>query len=193
MAGSSSTGRFFRAIAVAVRNGAQSFKDYYNTEHDPLTRDALTKVFNRPMFERRRKKLYSYALILLDVDNFKSINDNYGHSQGDIVLREVASSLRLNSGDQVFRIGGEEFAVLLANCDMEGAISVAKRLCERVSRLELIEDRQVTVSAGVAWAGDPTEHDATFKRADRALYHAKSTGKNRVIRFSPRLTTDLAA
>ncbi len=190
---SSSTQRFLRAIAVAVKNGAQSFKDYYEREHDPLTRDSLTKVFNRPTFDRRRKKLYSYALILLDVDNFKLINDSFGHSVGDDVLREVAAALRVSSGDRVFRIGGEEFAVILSNCGAEDATTVAQRLCERVRTLVSIEGRIVTVSAGVAWAGDPTEHEATFRHADRALYHAKQTGKNGVSRFVPRLGLQRAA
>lgn len=179
----SNTGRFFRAVAVAFRNGAQSFRDYYEREHDPLTRDALTSVYNRPAFERRRKKLYSYALLLIDIDNFKHINDNYGHSKGDVVLRAVGSSLRTSSGDRVFRIGGEEFAVLLANCSAEDAIKVAQRLCDKVRGLKLLENRPVTVSVGVAWACDPTEHDDTFKRADQALYLAKRSGKGRVARF----------
>lgn len=181
---SSSTQRFFRAITVAFRNGAQSFCEYYEREHDPLTRDALTSVFNRPMFERRRKKLYSYSLILIDVDNFKSINDRFGHSKGDVVLRAVAAALRTSSGDRVFRVGGEEFAVLLAGCSAEDAAKVAQRLCETIRALDLLEgEEKVTVSAGVAWATDPTEHEMAYRRADKALYHAKNTGKNRVARF----------
>jgi diguanylate cyclase (GGDEF)-like protein len=182
---SSPTQRFLRAIAVGFKNGAQSFREYYEREHDPLTRDSLTRVYNRPMFERRRKKLYSYALILLDIDNFKAINDTFGHQVGDEVLQEVASALRVSSGDRVFRIGGEEFAVLLAKCGPEDAANVATRLCEKVRGLDVLGGEPVTVSAGVAWAGDPTEHDQTFKRADKALYHAKATGKNRVARYLP--------
>ena len=82
-------GRFFRAMAVAVKNGALSFRDYYDLEYDPLTRDALTRVFNRPQFDRRRKRLQSYSLILIDIDKFKSINDRFGHQTGDIVLQAV--------------------------------------------------------------------------------------------------------
>jgi len=185
---SSSTRRFLRALTVAVRNGAQSFRDYYHNEYDPLTRDGLTRVYNRPMFERRRTQLYTYALILLDIDKFKSINDQYGHSIGDVVLREIASVLRIDSGDRVFRIGGEEFAVILAGCQLKDATRVAERLCRQVSSLEVLENQQqVTVSAGVAWAGDPTEHEATFRRADQALYHAKANGRNRVSLYDRRL------
>jgi diguanylate cyclase (GGDEF)-like protein len=184
---SNSTRRFLRAVAVAMKNGAQSFRDYYEREYDPLTRDSLTRVYNRPMFERRRKRLYSYSLILLDIDNFKQINDCYGHNVGDQVLRAVAGALRTSSGDRVFRVGGEEFAVLLAHCSGEDALKVAQRLCEVVRDLRVLEDQNVTVSAGVAWAGDPTEHESAYKHADKALYHAKSSGKDRVARFVPQV------
>ena len=179
------TQRFLRAMVVALRNGAQSFRDYYEREHDPLTRDALTRVFNRPAFERRRKNMRSYSLILIDIDDFKHINDNYGHSQGDRVLQAVASVLRLSSGDRVFRVGGEEFAVLLAACSAADAENVARRLCQRVRDLELVEGQPVTVSAGVAWSGPqaPLAHERTYREADEALYHAKANGKNRVSRF----------
>ncbi|MGE0711674.1 MAG: GGDEF domain-containing protein [Planctomycetota bacterium] len=177
----SSTRRFLRALVVAVRNGAQSFVDYYDREHDPLQRDGLTQVYNRPTFDRRRAGMSSYALILLDVDNFKQINDRFGHGVGDVVLQAVAGALRIDSGDHVFRVGGEEFAVLLANCSAEDANKVANRLVRRVRELEL--PVPVTVSAGVAWAGNPEEHEQVYLQADRALYHAKRTGKDRVARY----------
>lgn len=177
--------RFFRALGVAVKNGAQSFRDYYDHEVDPLTRDALTLVFNRPQFERRRKKLGHYSLILIDIDDFKHINDSYGHHMGDVVLKAVAAVLRTSSGDRVFRVGGEEFAVLLAGCDAADAEKVAERLCATVRKLDLLEGRPVTVSAGVAWSGEAreTDHEIVYRRADQALYRAKCSGKNRVARF----------
>lgn len=170
-------------MVVAVRNGAMSFRDYYDNEHDPMTRDLLTQAYNRPTFERRRKSLSTYSLILLDIDNFKQINDTYGHQVGDKVLSGVGSALRLGSGDQVFRVGGEEFAVLLAGCSASDAARVAERLVERVARLDVLEGQPVTVSAGVAWSGDPASHEATYRHADRALYQAKLSGKNRVERY----------
>lgn len=180
--------KFFEACAVAVKNGALSFRDYLDHEVDPLTRDMLTRVFNRPEFERRRKKAAAYSLILLDVDNFKHINDCYGHSQGDVVLKAVAGVLRTSSGDRVFRVGGEEFAVLLAGCEAEDAVKVAERLVATVRGLQLLDGHPVTVSAGVAWSGSWTkagvpDHDAIYRKADQALYRAKTGGKNRVVRF----------
>ncbi|MBL4849574.1 MAG: GGDEF domain-containing protein [Planctomycetes bacterium] len=185
MSKKSPTRRFIRAMAVAFRNGAQSFKEYYDNEHDPMTRDALTQAFNRLTFERRRSALSTYSLILLDLDNFKHINDSFGHQAGDHVLRTVGSALRMGSGDRVFRVGGEEFAVLLANCTAEDAGRVAERLVLRVAELEVLEGHPVTVSAGVAWSGDPATHEETYRDADRALYRAKLAGKNRVEYFDP--------
>ena len=183
MTNKSPTRRFLRAMAVAFRNGAQSFREYYDNEHDPMTRDALTQAFNRLTFERRRSALSTYSLILLDIDNFKLINDSYGHQAGDHVLRTVGSALRLGSGDRVFRVGGEEFAVLLAGCSARDALTVAERLVRRVAELEVLEGHPVTISAGVAWSGNPATHEATYRDADKALYQAKLTGKNRVVRF----------
>lgn len=179
----SPTRRFLRAMAVAFRNGAQSFREYYDNEHDPMTRDALTQAFNRLTFERRRSALSTYSLILLDIDNFKTINDSYGHQAGDHVLRTIGSALRLGSGDRLFRVGGEEFAVLLAGCNARDALTVAERLVKRVAELEVLEGHPVTVSAGIAWSGNPATHEETYRDADKALYRAKLTGKNRVVRF----------
>jgi diguanylate cyclase (GGDEF)-like protein len=181
-------GKFFKAVAIAVKNGAVSFRDYYDHDYDPLTRDALTRVYNRPQFERRRKRLQSYSLILIDIDNFKTINDRFGHHTGDVVLKAVASVLRTSSGDRVFRVGGEEFAVLLAHCGPDDAVTVAERLCAKVRSLDVLDGQPVTVSAGVAWSGRGSQHDRVYKQADKALYHAKCTGRNRVSRYFERLS-----
>jgi diguanylate cyclase (GGDEF)-like protein len=176
--------KIFRALGVAFKNGAVSFQHYLEHDIDPLTRDALTLVFNRPQFERRRKKLDTYSLILIDIDDFKHINDSFGHSAGDAVLKAVAAVLRTSSGDRVFRVGGEEFAVLLAGCDAADAVKVAERLCATVRALQVLEGRPVTVSAGVAWSGKPaTDHEIVYRCADQALYRAKCSGKNRVARY----------
>jgi diguanylate cyclase (GGDEF)-like protein len=179
--------RLLSALGVAFKNGAVSFRDYYRDEVDPLTRDALTMAWNRPQFERRRKATPRYALLLIDIDNFKQINDTFGHHAGDVVLRAVARALRTNSGDLVFRVGGEEFAVLLAGCMPADAVRVAERLRKTVLELALLDSAPVTVSVGVAWTSGPkngsADHDGVYKKADRALYYAKWTGKNRVALF----------
>lgn len=169
-----------KALFVGLKNGTRSFLEYYAGEFDPLTQDALTGVYNRHHFERRRKNLRSYSLLLIDLDNFKKINDSLGHSVGDQVLKGVAAALRVNSGDRVFRVGGEEFAVLL-RCGKEDAQAVAERLCETVRSLPILEAWPVTVSVGVAWTVAGDDHDHVYRRADKALYRAKGSGKNQVI------------
>jgi diguanylate cyclase (GGDEF)-like protein len=179
--------RILSALGIALKNGAVSFREYYKAEIDPLTRDPLTMAWNRHHFERRRQATTRYALLLLDIDNFKKINDTHGHSAGDMVLRAVGRALRTSAGDRVFRVGGEEFAVLLVGCAPHDAVKVAERLRQKVSELEIFENWPVTVSVGVAWTGPwietAAEHDGVYKKADKALYYAKWRGKNRVALF----------
>jgi diguanylate cyclase (GGDEF)-like protein len=172
--------RLFKAFHIAMKNALSSFVEYYKYEFDPLTQDALTKVYNRRHFECRRKVLDSYSLLLIDLDNFKTINDRHGHEMGDQVLKAVAAALRMGSGDRVFRVGGEEFAVLL-RCDAAAARIVAERLCTLVRNLSILESSSVTVSVGLAWSRLNKDHDEVYRMADRALYCAKGSGKDRVM------------
>jgi diguanylate cyclase (GGDEF)-like protein len=119
-----------------------------------------------------------FALILLDLDDFKRVNDERGHQEGDGLLRRVAQYLKthVRQGDLVGRWGGEEFVVLLPATDLLGAERLAERLREGIAALG------VTASFGVAlYQGDL---QGLFLRADQALYQAKALGKNRVARAS---------
>lgn len=160
------------------------------------THDSLTGLLNRREFDRiikeehERAKRFgrSYAIIILDIDHFKSINDQYGHPVGDQVLRQVAKRIRqqLRSIDRVSRIGGEEFAVVLTEVDHVTASEVARRIVESMARapVSLQDERKlaVTISAGSASmpknADDPV---ALVQIADRALYQAKERGRNRAV------------
>jgi len=176
--------RLVTAFRIALRNGARSFQEYWAEGVDPLARDRLTLVWNRDQFERRRRETPRYALLLVDIDDFKKINDRFGHQVGDVVLRAIASALRTATGDRIFRVGGDELAVLLAGCSPEDALRVAERLRAIVQRLDVLDQMRVTVSIGVAHTGPPVvafeEHEHVYAAADRALYGAKWSGKNRV-------------
>jgi diguanylate cyclase (GGDEF)-like protein len=125
-----------------------------------------------------------FGLIMLDVDHFKSYNDNFGHQAGDEVLRRVAVVLRDATRviDCVGRYGGEEFAVILPETGSSGALEVAERIRARVQG-EKFEHREVTVSVGVSeYPSDGDSADAIISIADAALYAAKHGGRNRVVK-----------
>jgi diguanylate cyclase (GGDEF)-like protein len=157
--------------------------------------DELTALANHRRFQELlttemdqvRRYHYSVALIMLDVDDFKKVNDTYGHPQGDIVLAEVARVVRESSRetDAPARYGGEEMAVILPHTDLGGAFAIAERVRTAIEALQipLLESRatlRVTASLGVAASSDGNK-DGLIACADAALYAAKHQGKNRTV------------
>jgi diguanylate cyclase (GGDEF)-like protein/PAS domain S-box-containing protein len=157
-------------------------------DHDPLT-----GLLNRRRFEQElarhvaavRRYGAEGAVMVLDVDRFKRVNDTYGHSTGDRLIADVASVLgaRLRSSDVLGRLGGDEFAILLPKADRAGAEALAHSLVETVRsdvRLDGIVERCVTISVGVVALADAPElsADAIVAAADRAMYAAKSAGRD---------------
>ena len=152
--------------------------------------DELTGALNRRGLLQRLEDEHAsalqgktrYALMMVDVDHFKAINDQHGHAQGDQVLQAVSASLRaaLRSDDLVGRWGGEEFCVLLPRTQLHDAEPLAQRVADRVAASGT--GIRVTVSIGVSEYG-PADPDlrAVIRRADDALYRAKETGRNRVV------------
>jgi diguanylate cyclase len=164
---------------------------------DQARRDPLTGLGNRLRLDedlltydaRRVRYGYSYCVLLCDIDRFKALNDRHGHQAGDRVLREVAATLRRESrtSDAVYRYGGEEFLVLLAEQTLDRALIACERMREAVQALGLgHEDNEagvVTISIGAAQCprGDRTDPADAIRRADEALYVAKAQGRNRVV------------
>jgi diguanylate cyclase (GGDEF)-like protein len=159
------------------------------------TTDFLTGLPNRRRFVEqlelelarlRRGLVSSIALLMLDLDHFKAVNDRYGHPAGDSVLQHFSALLResLRRVDTAGRLGGEEFAVLLAGSSIDNASAYAERLREQVAQTSFRSagsDLHVTVSIGVTVLSDfDTTSEAVLARADLALYRAKSAGRNRV-------------
>ena len=157
------------------------------------TRDQLTGLLNRREFERildeeRERALrfvHPLALVMVDIDHFKSINDTHGHPTGDRVLHEVARRLaaEVRSVDRVARYGGEEFGLILMQSDLPAAMEVATRVCAAVAREPVVAGEtlalDITVSAGVAVLPDHAKTAAELvAAADKALYAAKFAGRN---------------
>lgn len=183
------TGRVLTEANRALRLQAEKLERISAT--DELTQQYNRRYLNQRLDEELRKIRGSgrpLSLMLLDVDNFKAINDGYSHLIGDEVLRRVAETLRatFRRADVVARWGGEEFAVLLPDTALEGAIVVAEKARAAIAEFgwdEVAPGLGVTVSAGIAAASEVDDHDAVqglLKLVDRRLYQAKSAGRNRI-------------
>jgi diguanylate cyclase (GGDEF)-like protein len=175
--------------------------DLHDTVKRQAVTDELTGLFNHRRFqevisqevERAKRFGGDMGLIMLDIDNFKRVNDTYGHLQGDMVLREVARVLRQSSReiDEPARYGGEEMAVALPQTDLEGAYRFAERVRRRIEALDLpLLDGDGTLkvtasfgAASLAKSANATDgKDSLVAAADAALYRAKRSGKNRTVR-----------
>jgi len=158
-------------------------------------RDGLTGIYNRHFLEESLAREFSRArryggtisLIMIDIDNFKVINDTYGHLAGDDVLRNTAIQLGalLRQTDILGRYGGEEFGLLLPETKLEGAHILAERIRAQIAEIQVPYGNthiQVTISAGIAeYHPDMARYEDLVKAADDALYQAKDAGRNRVV------------
>ena len=172
--------------AIAIKHA----RLYVKSQQEAL-RDGLTGIFNRRFFEMQfdrefrlaERKNSTFAVMLIDIDKFKLVNDTYGHTIGDSVLRHVAQLLKsgLRAFDTLARFGGEEFVVILPQITAEDAQSCAERLRRAIENLEIPEAGQITASFGIAVYPETAETmPELLKSADQALYRAKREGRNLV-------------
>ncbi len=143
--------------------------------------------------EKYRRYLEPFTILLLDIDNFKKINDEYGHDVGDIALEKFIEAIKKNirTVDMVFRFGGDEFVVLLHKAMMVGSFIVSKRIQDSINKISFMANNvlvknKIKTSIGIVTVSEEVEEnildvDSLFKKADRALYNAKDSGKNRII------------
>jgi diguanylate cyclase (GGDEF)-like protein len=181
--------RFGDAAALAIDNAQIRAR----LEHQAQT-DSLTGLYNHRTFHERlrlalrqaSRKHAPVAVLMLDIDDFKRVNDVYGHGTGDEVLRGLADALRttVRAGDVVCRLGGEEFGVIVTSCREESAFALARRLADAVNELDLEPAGRITVSVGVAQgpehAMNPRELVAC---AEAAMMTAKARGKDQIVLF----------
>jgi diguanylate cyclase (GGDEF)-like protein len=191
---------------LSIRNRELEDKAHYlKVQHDRIKElsetDHLTGLYNRQTFDGYFELKFTQAiqqtenlsLVMLDIDDFKKINDGYGHQVGDECLKAVAQYLRqtnLRKDDFVARYGGEEVVIVLANTDIKGAAEISQRICDGLSQIELNAGQGtilLTASFGVAELTYNQANNTTqlLKRADDALYQAKAQGKNQVVTALP--------
>lgn len=187
------------SLVIVINNRLLVDISEYLTERERLVQefkrmastDGLTGIFNRMKLEpimtaevlRSRRYGRLLSILLVDIDHFKLVNDNYGHNIGDAVLRDVAAVLKenLREADSLGRWGGEEFLVVAPETSTDGARKIAEKLREAVASHRFIRDIKVTISVGVAsLMADEWEEDMV-RRADEAMYLAKNSGRNRIV------------
>lgn len=183
--------QIFRTIAAVLQNVL-----YTQELIEIASTDSLTDLYNRRYIDITLEKQFAvhlkhqslFSIALVDIDNFKQINDTYGHTFGDLVLKEVATYIncRIDRNSWVARYGGEEFLIFFGHSDPEDVYSQVKTLCQDLEKLEIAN---VTASFGVTTfcEMDKTVNDI-IRRADEALYLSKNTGKNKVTVRRPHRT-----
>ncbi len=180
------------------RQANKKLEDINAQLYEVATKDGMTQVFNRRHFfesaqkslARQQRNKSSSTFLMLDIDSFKKINDSHGHSAGDKVIQEVAKTLNadMREYDILGRIGGEEFAMMITDCNVEGASEIANRLCRDVTELTVThngEDIGTSISIGLSQTlPEDSTVEQVLNRADIALYEAKTRGKNQVVVYS---------
>ncbi len=179
-------------LKMMVQRLSQEISNRQEIEQQLLvlaTRDKLTGAFNRHKWdEQLRMQLSlaergsSFSIALLDVDYFKKVNDQFGHQMGDKVLQTLTEHLtrRLRKTDSLYRLGGEEFVILLPQQTAEAACQLAEQLRQYIASLEETDLPAFTISFGVTEYCQQDDEDSILTRADKALYQAKAMGRNRV-------------
>ena len=180
---------------VKLNNQTNALKEAQEKLKELANKDSLTNLYNRRYFseiakniiELSKKERASIGVLMIDIDNFKPINDTYGHNVGDEVIKSLANILvaKTRVEDVVSRIGGEEFVVLLINSNIEDSKLVAQEIVNTVQEnITIVDDIEIkyTISIGVDEFDYDLDKDIdkTIIRADKALYRAKNSGKNRV-------------
>lgn len=169
-----------------------SLQTQIKTLEENSTLDSLTKVFNRRALDQYLHNIcekgelqHEMHLLMIDIDDFKEINDTYGHVAGDKILIFIANLLRktLRDGDKIFRYGGEEFMIILNRIDEEACQQIASRILKLISTNSLIykgSTLHVTVSMGTTVYHNGDTPESLIERADKALYQSKLNGKNQI-------------
>ncbi|WP_321312448.1 GGDEF domain-containing protein [Halarcobacter sp.] len=176
--------------ALMIQN--KRLKNIHRKLKEQSNIDPLTKVYNRKFYNEKIKELLSlynryentFTYLMFDIDDFKKINDIYGHIIGDEVLIKLSNivSEKIRINDYFFRIGGEEFVILLSDTSLEESKTVACKIKDSISEeIKILDSLKVTISVGLTEVKKDDVEESIYKRADKNMYKAKNSGKNRVI------------
>ncbi|WP_198264741.1 GGDEF domain-containing protein [sulfur-oxidizing endosymbiont of Gigantopelta aegis] len=199
---------FVKITKISDINQKKLFDSYNEVEKQKVilykaaTVDQLSNIYNRAFlmesleteFERSKRFNETFACILFDIDDFKQVNDTYGHQMGDVVIENIAgiASDQIRSTDILGRYGGEEFMIIMPNTDFNGASIIAEKIRESIMRTDFsLKKNRVncTISLGVTDSnlGDHKDSDDVLFKADTALYQAKAEGKNKFVVYNPKV------
>jgi len=152
--------------------------------------DELTKAFNRKAYNEKIHQEFDlfkrydtpFCIAMYDIDNFKSINDTYGHDIGDKVLIEMTQVVQshIRSTDKLFRVGGEEFIILFSSSVLSSTLIALEHIRKSIESMEMVENKKITISTGLTQVIRDDEVDTIYKRVDKLLYISKNSGKNKV-------------
>lgn len=194
-----------KGVTTALVLTAATFAEWTSALREKSERDNLTGLRNRGAFmetmeallPKAQKERRPLSLVVADIDNFKQVNDIWGHQAGDQALAAFGDLVErtVRASDVAARIGGEEFCIAVWNCDNEPAAHLADRIRLAFAKLPhdgLSDDIRLTASFGVATARDGEDYDTLFSRADAALYQAKAGGRNKVQNAEDRRSFDLS-
>lgn len=175
----------------ALQRANEQLEQDHKNAMEQASLDAMTNVFNRVAFVRevevRSQTASQGVMLMLDADNFKKINDKYGHAAGDLALKRFSEVMKSNTREQdiIGRLGGEEFGIYLPEADLERGHQVAERIRKNVELVVLTTAEGIsfglTISAGASFTADLTEVEKLMRLADACLYAAKDAGRNQVI------------
>ncbi|MFZ4855409.1 MAG: diguanylate cyclase [Desulfuromonadaceae bacterium] len=184
--------RFYNNLEQLVEERTAELKEANKTISHQAATDDLTELYNRRYFNENltaalsaaRRHTYPLSIIMIDLDNFKKVNDTHGHSTGDLVLKTFANLLKemIRTEDVAARWGGEEFIVLLSHTSSDAAAALAERIRSAFEQ-QTISAKSIVLSAsfGVVQLQESDDADILISRADAALYRAKHEGRNRVV------------
>ena len=175
-------------------NNTLSLLDMFNKIKNMAMTDYLTGIHNRVYFFEVGAKIFDVskrlghplAIAMIDIDNFKSVNDTYGHEIGDKALIHVANTIKksLRRSDILVRFGGEEFVIMLPNCKEEMAEKIMSNVCKRVAQAQLNigDNKSINITVSIGVTPNITSLDEMIEKADSAMYIAKKSGKNKVVK-----------